>query len=81
MPKLHVFHTGCDELVRKVGIYFDNKYLVLASPEKQVLCHNKCREKFVLFISSFIYYITFVHFIFKETKLTHYISGRNDTSM
>lgn len=35
MPKLHVFHTGCDELVREVGIYFDNKYLVLASSEKQ----------------------------------------------
>lgn len=30
-----MFHTSCDELVRKVGIYFDNKYLVLASPEKQ----------------------------------------------
>lgn len=35
MPKLHMFHAGCDELVRQVGIYFDNKYLVLASPEKR----------------------------------------------
>lgn len=40
MPKLHVFHTSCDELVRKVGIYFDNKNLVLASPEKQYLHHK-----------------------------------------
>lgn len=32
MPEPHVFHTGCNELVRKVGINFDDKYLVLASP-------------------------------------------------
>lgn len=32
VPEPHVFHAGCNELVRKVGINFDDKYLVLASP-------------------------------------------------
>ena len=36
MPKLHMFYTSCDELVRQVGVYFDDENLVLASPEKQV---------------------------------------------
>lgn len=36
MPKLHMFHASCDELVGKVGIYFDNKYLVLTPPEKKI---------------------------------------------
>lgn len=47
-----MFHTSCDELVRKVGIYFDNKYFVLASPEKpnkKDLHHKICTEK--IFIS------------------------------
>ena len=33
MPKLHVFHPSCDELVRQVGVDLDDKDLVLASPE------------------------------------------------
>lgn len=32
VPEPHVFHAGCNELVGKVGINFDDKYLVLASP-------------------------------------------------
>lgn len=31
-----MFHASCDELVGKVGIYFDNKYLVLTPPEKKI---------------------------------------------
>lgn len=38
-----MFHTSCDELVRQVGIYFDNKYLILASPEEQV---TKNKQKY-----------------------------------
>lgn len=45
MPKLHMFHASCDELVRKVGIYFDNKYLVLTPPEKKNSNHKICMEK------------------------------------
>lgn len=33
MPKLHMFYTGSDELVRQVGIYFHDKDLVFASTE------------------------------------------------
>lgn len=56
MPKLHMLHTSCDELVREVGIYFDDKYLVLASPEKEKMWHHKIRmEKNLFFINFFIY--------------------------
>lgn len=62
-----MLHTSCDELVREVGIYFDDKYLVLASPEKA------WRKIYFLLIFLFIYYIKFVHFIFREIRLNHYI--------
>lgn len=35
-----MFDTSCDELVRQVGIYLDNKYLILASSEKQEAQRN-----------------------------------------
>lgn len=47
VPEPHVFHAGCNELVRKVGINFDDKYLVLASPgveEKKTTQHKFCFE-------------------------------------
>lgn len=35
MPKLHMFHTSSNELVREVGINFDNKYFILAPSRKK----------------------------------------------
>lgn len=69
MPKLHMFHTSCDELVRKVGIYFDNKYLVLASPEKRNktkhLCRKICMKKMFFFIFWCIHTLKmFLYFIY-----------------
>lgn len=55
MPKLHMFHTSCDELVRKVGIYFDDKYLVLASPE------NKTKQK--IYITKYAWRKFSFHFL------------------
>lgn len=40
VPKLHMFNTSRDELVRKVGIDFDNKYLVLTAAERVLMIRN-----------------------------------------
>ena len=34
VPELHMLHSSGDQLVRHVWVYFDHKYLVLASPGK-----------------------------------------------
>jgi hypothetical protein len=34
VPELDMFHPSGDQLIRHVWVYFDHKYLVLASPGK-----------------------------------------------
>lgn len=53
-----MFQTSCDELVRQVGIYFDNKYLILASPEKQVTKNTNTKILYMnIFYEAIHFYI------------------------
>lgn len=39
-----MFDTSRDELVRKVGIYFNHKYLVLTSAERELKSINESKH-------------------------------------
>lgn len=71
-----MFHASCDELVRQVGIYFDNKYLILTSPEKEVTKNMSTKILYIyLFYEATHFYTddTFYFSVFAEAirKVIH----------